>query len=120
MYPILKNGLLLILLSIHLATYAEVTLDGTLGPALDLKGPKFVIEANLGQQVGNNLFHSFQRFNLNNQEMTIFNGPNTINHLISRVTGGEASHIDGTLKSTMPNADILSIRPASSLGQMRA
>ncbi|OQY44632.1 MAG: hypothetical protein DRR08_28790 [Candidatus Parabeggiatoa sp. nov. 2] len=115
MFHILKNCLLLILLNIHWATYAEVTLDGTLGPALDLKGPRFVIEANLGKQVGNNLFHSFQRFNLNSQQAAIFNGPDTINHLISRVTGGESSYIDGTLYSTMPNADMYFINPAGIL-----
>jgi len=38
-------------------TKAEVTLDGTLGPAGSLAGPNFVVPDTVGQTVGTNLFH---------------------------------------------------------------
>ena len=53
-------GLLLLATS---SLLAEVVLDGTLGPATTLPGPRFDITAELGQQQGGNLFHSFKFFN---------------------------------------------------------
>lgn len=91
---------------------AEVILDGTLGSAGTLQGPHFAIEASLGQQVGNNLFHSFAKFNLNSEESATFSGSNQIENVINRVTGGEPSHIDGALHSQIPHADIYFLNPA--------
>jgi filamentous hemagglutinin family protein len=102
----------IVVLGIVPAIHAEVVLDGTLGSAGTLLGPDFAIEAHLGQQVGNNLFHSFRRFNLNHNESATFFGPNMIENVISRVTGGEISHFDGKLRSLMPNADIYFLNPA--------
>jgi hypothetical protein len=51
-------SLLIITLSLSTPISAEIVLDGTLGGyAGPLQGPDFAIEANLGQQKGNNLFH---------------------------------------------------------------
>ncbi len=44
--------------------HAEIVLDGSWGGTDALNGPNFDIRAGFGQQVGNNLFHSFQTFNL--------------------------------------------------------
>ena len=85
---------------------AEVTLDGTLGRAGALPGPNYQIGADLGQQHGGNLFHSFQDFNLQSHESATFSGPDKVQNVISRVTGGNPSSIDGTLRSTIPNADM--------------
>lgn len=90
---------------------AEIITDGHLGQAIALEGPRYPIEAHLGQQFGNNLFYSFQEFNLNNGEQAIFSGPETVNTLISRVTGGHPSTINGLLRSTLPNADFYFINP---------
>ena len=89
-----KKILLIIMLGMNVRVSAEIVLDGTLGPAKVLSGPYFAVEADLGQQVGNNLFHSFQNFNLSLGESATFSGPDTVNHIISRVTGGEISLID--------------------------
>ena len=91
--------------------YAEIITDGSLGTQINLAGPNFQIEAGLGQQRGGNLFHSFQEFNLENHESATFSGANTIQNVISRVTGGHASQIDGLLRSTIPNADIYFLNP---------
>ncbi|RKZ38058.1 MAG: hypothetical protein DRQ41_12655, partial [Gammaproteobacteria bacterium] len=92
----MKSPLLLTitLLTISLPINAEVTLDGTLGSSGALPGPDYLIGADLGQQHGGNLFHSFKEFNLQSFESATFFGPNSINNVISRVTGGNPSYID--------------------------
>lgn len=94
------------------ALHAEVTLDGTLGPQMNLEGPNYAIGAELGQQHGSNLFHSFAKLNVNTGESATFSGPENVTNVIGRVTGGTASNIDGTLRSTIPNADLYLINPA--------
>ncbi|WP_353571367.1 filamentous hemagglutinin N-terminal domain-containing protein [Candidatus Albibeggiatoa sp. nov. BB20] len=69
------------------------------------------ISQDLGQTVGNNLFHSFDRFNLNQDEIAQFSGSEQIQNIISRVIGGESSFINGTLRSTIPNADFYFLNP---------
>ena len=93
------------------ASHADITTDGSLGPALSLPGPDFQVTADLGQQTGSNLFHSFSSFNINLGESATFSGPNTVNNIISRVTGGSASNIDGLLRSTIPGADMYLLNP---------
>ena len=92
--------------------YAQVETDGTVGPRLQLDGPEFAIRADLGARAGRNLFHSFERFSLGTGERATFTGPNQIRNVLSRVTGGERSDIDGTLGSTIPGADFFFINPA--------
>jgi filamentous hemagglutinin family protein len=91
--------------------HAEITLDGTLGSSVELSGPNYQIPADLGQQRGGNLFHSFHNFNLQPHEVATFSGPETINNIISRVTGGNPSHINGTFRSTIFNADFYFLNP---------
>jgi len=91
---------------------AEIVLDGTLGgPVEPLPGPNFAIEAHLGQQKGNNLFHSFETFNLNAGESATFKGPTNIENIISRVTGGQPSYINGSFIANIP-ADMYFLNPA--------
>ncbi len=90
---------------------AEIVTDGTLGQQINLPGPDFQITSNLGQQDGNNLFHSFQDFNLNSLESATFSGPNNIQNVISRVTGGNPSNINGLIRSTISNADMYFLNP---------
>jgi filamentous hemagglutinin family protein len=96
-------------------TKAEVTLDGTLGPASSLTGPNFVIPDTVGQTVGPNLFHSFGLFNINTGESATFTGPPAIDNVISRVTGGSQSFIDGLLSSKIESANLWFINPAGVL-----
>ena len=96
---------------INTMTYAEVITDGTLGQALNLPGPDYQIKPELGQQHGGNLFHSFNQFNLTQHESATFSGPNTVQNIISRVTGPNGSMIEGTLRSTIPKADFYFLNP---------
>ena len=91
---------------------ADIVLDGTLGHSGPLSGPKFAIGAELGQQHGGNLFHSFSHFDIHLGESATFSGPNTVKNVISRVTGGTASDINGLLRSSIPNADFYFMNPA--------
>src|SRR6266478_10010108 len=90
----------------------RVTIDGQLSPALTLIGPNYAIGANLGKQVGGNLFHSFGLFSLTPAETATFSGPTTVTNIIGRVTGGTASSIDGTIKSTISGANLYLINPS--------
>ena len=46
---------------------------------------------------GGNLFHSFQDFNVPTGQQVYFVNPDTIDTILSRVTGGNVSNIDGLL-----------------------
>lgn len=91
-----------------------ISLDGSVGNAgnLNLPGPDYEIKPEYGQQSGANLFHSFHRFNIHSDESATFSGPDSVQNVISRVTGGDASWVDGTLRSTIPGADMYLLNPA--------
>src|SRR5215475_3608031 len=103
-----------------------VVRDGTLGSAAkgvvapgadDLGTATYLIRADLGEQHGGNLFHSFERFSIGSGERATFTdqgapNPGASDNVISRVTGGELSQIDGTLHSTIPGADVWLLNPS--------
>jgi len=91
--------------------HAQMVLDGTLGFRGALDGPNYQIGAKLGQQHGGNLFHSFSDFNINTGESATFSGPNSVQNIISRVTGGNISRINGLLRSKIPGADFYFLNP---------
>ena len=91
---------------------AQIATDGTVGSAVSLSGPNFTISDTLGTQTGANLFHSFQTFHIQSGESATFIGPSGIDNVISRVTGGQESFIDGLLRSTIPDADLWFLNPA--------
>ncbi len=107
----LSSLFLIFLLIISLPINAQITTDGTLGSRANLLAPDYQIGADLGHQMGGNLFHSFQDFNLNSSESATFSGPNSVINVISRVTGGNPSNIDGLIRSTIPNANLYFLNP---------
>ncbi|MBD2772358.1 beta strand repeat-containing protein [Iningainema tapete] len=50
-----------------------------------------------GARRGNNLFHSFSQFNISNGQKVYFVNPSGVQNILTRVTGGQASNIFGTL-----------------------
>jgi filamentous hemagglutinin family protein len=66
----------------------------------------------VGQIRGPNLFHSFSQFSLSRGESATFTGPNTIANILSRVTGGSPSSIDGTIQSQIPGANLFLLNPS--------
>ncbi len=92
-------------------THAQVVLDGTVGPTGPLTGPNFQISVDLGRQEGGNLFHSFSQFDLNKEQTATFLGPETVQNIIGRVTGGDRSVINGVIRSEIPNANLYLLNP---------
>jgi len=108
--------ILCILCSLFLSAsvQAEVIFDGTMNSettGMTLSG-KFDIKESQGHLVGDNLFHSFSHFSVNNGESATFSGSNHIVNIITRVTGNDISVIDGTLQSTISSADLYLINPS--------
>jgi len=99
----------IIILSAH--SRAEVVLDGSLGSRDEISGPRYDITADKGHISGNNLFHSFSKFSLIKGEEAVFSGPENIENILSRVTGDEISIIDGTITSSIDQADFYLLNP---------
>ena len=93
----------------------NITLDGSLGPAETLTGPNYLIPQAVGQTVGSNLFHSFGQFNLDTGEAAIFQSTADIRNILSRVTGGSASFIDGLISTESSNVNLYLINPSGIL-----
>src|SRR3954463_2852806 len=91
---------------------AQIVTDGSVGPKVRLGGGEIEIGANLGTRRGDNLFHSFEKFGIGTGQTATFTGPDTVKNVISRVTGGEVSNIDGKLRSTVGQADLYFLNPA--------
>src|SRR4051794_36323418 len=110
-----SRGLGLLLLAALLAAgpvQAQIVTDGSVGPKVSLSGGEIKIGATLGTRRGDNLFHSFERFGIATGQTATFTGPGAIKNVISRVTGGEVSNIDGKLASRAGQADLYFINPA--------
>jgi filamentous hemagglutinin family protein len=98
----------------RVAPAQNISIDGRFSPAQTLSavGGNYSIGANLGKQVGSNLFQSFGKFGLSTGETAAFSGPATINNVIGRVTGGNLSSIDGKIQSTIAGANLYLINPS--------
>jgi filamentous hemagglutinin family protein len=94
---------------------AQITTDGTLGAVQAFTGLHSTIPASLGKQAGGNLFHSFGLFNVPTAGSTTFAGPGAgspqVSNVISRVSGAQASSIDGRLASSIQGANLFLINP---------
>src|SRR3954468_296231 len=91
---------------------AQIITDGSVGPQVRLTRPHVEIGANLGTRSGANLFHSFEKFGIATGQTATFTGPGDIRNVISRVTGGEISNIDGTRAFRFGKADLYFLNPA--------
>ena len=118
---------------VHVSVWAQIATDGSLGsgpagPVLPGADGTITIPANLGRTVCNvdhttcNLYHSFSEFNVNEGQSAVFTAPTnvdptTVESVLARVTGANASRIDGLLSTVgsggvgMPNADFYLINP---------
>src|ERR1051325_11099002 len=82
----------------HAQISTNITTGGTLGARVTPAGNVFNIDG--GTIRGSNQFHSFGQFSVGTGNTANFSVANTIQNIISRVTGGARSQIDGTLTST--------------------
>jgi filamentous hemagglutinin family protein len=89
----------------------NISFDGTLSEKKTLTGPNYVIRQQNGQTVDNNLFHSFEKFGLDNGETVTFQGNAAVENIFSRVTGASVSVIDGLIKTAGTNANLFLMNP---------
>ncbi|QLE54312.1 filamentous hemagglutinin N-terminal domain-containing protein [Nostoc sp. TCL26-01] len=59
----------------------------------------------------NNLFHSFTDFSITSVDTAYFNNLASVHNIITRITGGKISNIDGSIKAN-GNANLFMINPA--------
>ena len=113
--PVLFFGIIVsnTLFAICHAQQPSITSDGTLGSIVTLDQSNYTISE--GTILGNNQFHSFGQFNVFQGESATFTGPNTINNIIGRVTGGSQSFIDGLLRSDINGANLYLLNPSGIL-----
>jgi filamentous hemagglutinin family protein len=83
--------------------------DGT-GTDVVLEGDRFDISG--GQQSGANLFHSFDKFGLNSNQIANFLSQPEIQNILGRVVGGDASIINGLIQVTGGNSNLFLMNPA--------
>ena len=88
----------------------QVVRDGTIGPGASLQpvGPAYLIPQSMGALAGSNLFHSFAEFSLTQGQSATFMGRSGIDNVIARVTGSDASFIDGARPSRTSSVAALS------------
>jgi filamentous hemagglutinin family protein len=92
-----------------------ITSDGTLGTTVTRNGMFYDITGGTRPKNGPNLFHSFHRFTVGTGDTARFSGPTGIKNILSRVTGGQQSLIDGRLQSTIPGANLYLLNPSGVL-----
>lgn len=79
--------------------HAQIVPDGTLGEARSSIVPRALGgDAIQGGAIrGSNLFHSFSEFNVGDGARVYFANPTGIQNILTRVTGGNVTNINGTL-----------------------
>ncbi|AVH71848.1 two-partner secretion domain-containing protein [Nostoc sp. 'Lobaria pulmonaria (5183) cyanobiont'] len=91
---------------------AQITQDGTLpnNSQVTQQDNITIIEGGTLSQSGRNLFHSFKEFSVIKNSIAEFKNADSVQNIISRVTGKSVSNIDGILKAN-GTANLFLINP---------
>lgn len=79
--------------------FAQIIPDSTLPTNSIITVEETLQHISGGTEVGGNLFHSFDQFNVRTGETAFFDNALTIDNIITRVTGGQISSIDGLIRA---------------------
>lgn len=116
---------ILIWASLIQAANAQIQPDATLGAERSIVTPQTITPQTITPQTvktlpsqliqggairGGNLFHSFEQFNVLSGQSTYFANPTGITNILTRVTGGNLSRIDGTL-GVLGHANLFILNP---------
>ncbi len=101
--PAFSQPPLILAQAITPATDGTGTTVNSVGNQVDISG---------GTTAGNNLFHSFQTFDVNLGQTANFVANPTLENILGRITGGQPSSINGTLQITGATANLFLINPA--------
>jgi filamentous hemagglutinin family protein len=116
MFIVKKHGLSCLFLASIIASangaYAQSITTGAngLNTNVDQVGNLYNITG--GTQAGGNLFYSLQKLGLSTGEIANFLSNPSVQNVLTRVTGGEASLINGLLQVTGGNSNLFIMNPA--------
>lgn len=105
---LLSSILFILFVNTKLAIAQSIQTDGTTPTQATSCSDNCTIEG--GLQQGNNLFHSFESFNVDTGATVLFQDPGVTN-ILSRVTGNDLSEILGTLGVSGGDANLFLINP---------
>ncbi|RFP63176.1 MAG: filamentous hemagglutinin N-terminal domain-containing protein [Limnothrix sp. CACIAM 69d] len=95
------------------AVAESIAPDGQLSTTVQQREPnQWTIEG--GDRAGSNLFHSFQQFSIPTGGLAHFNNAADVANIFARVTGGQRSLLDGTLRANGA-ANLFLLNPAGIL-----
>ena len=113
---VIAAGAFLLASLIPLLAVADVVTDGSLGDGSSPTGPGFLITEAMGERPGDgpNLFHSFFEFSLGETQSATFAGPDVVENILGRVTGGSRSEIFGAIRTapSLGEVDLYLMNPS--------
>ncbi len=94
------------------AASQTITPDGTTPTNVRANGDRINIRGGRVSGDGTNLFHSFEEFGVQAGQTAVFYSDPSILNILSRVTGGNPSAIDGRIRVTGGNSNLFLMNPA--------